>query len=131
MRLGRFNISENHVVIYQDEPDMSFLDSVDSLSNSNHYEYQIRWVDSPIYYKRARGTNTWSFCSDKDFAENVTPDNLVKWNKSEVNNRKDPFNSEELFRAIRAEMMQGEDLDSAREIVIENLRINPNYYKNF
>jgi len=130
VRLGRFNILENHVVVYQDAPDMSFLDSVDSLSNSNHYEYQIRWIDSPLYYRRAKGTKIWSFCSDKEFAENVNSNNLIKWNKDEVDKKSDPFNSEEVMKAIRAEMGNEMDFYSAREIVIENLKINPKYYKN-
>ena len=138
MRLKRFNMSEQ--VIIFDEPDMSFLDSVDSLSNSNHYEYQIRWVDSPLYYKRAKGNDLWNFCTDKEFAENVTPENLVPWKNETlptgdlisggVADRMTPsqFDELDLIQGIKVELEHTDDLYIAREIAMDHLAEDPDYY---
>ena len=139
MRLKRFNISEQIIVF--EEPDVSFLDSVDSLSGSNHYEYQIRWVDSPLYYKRAKGAELWNFCTDKEFAENVTPDNLIQWKieKPDVSNsipggvadqmRPDQFKESDLIDGIRVELEHTDNLYIAREIAMDHLAEDPDYYK--
>lgn len=142
MRLGRFNISENHVVVYRDEPDMGFLDATDGLSRSNHYEYQIRWIDMPVYYKRARGNEEWNFCTDKEFAEKVTPENLVVWKKEGQVLRKDfltggradlmspdEFRESDLIDGIRHELEHTDDLYIAREIAMDHLSEDPEYYR--
>lgn len=142
MRLGRFNISENHVVVYRDEPDMGFLGASDRLSLSNRYEYQIRWIDSPVYYKRAIGNDTWSFCTDKEFAENVTPNNLIVWKKEEPNKKMDfledemtdltsskEFIESDLMYGIRHELEHTNDLYTARKTAMDRLVVDPEYYR--
>ena len=105
----------------------------------NSYEYQIRWVDSPLYYKREKGTKTWSFCTDKDFAEGVRPDNLIAWNSEEYSDRipggladrmnPNQFVDSDLIDGIRIEMEHTDDLYIAREIAMDHLAEDPNYYK--
>jgi len=105
----------------------------------NSYEYQIRWVDSPLYYKREIGTELWSFCTDKEFAENVNTDNLIEWNPDEYSNRipggiadqmvPSQFEESDLVDGIRIEMEHTNDLYIAREIAMDHLAEDPDYYK--
>jgi len=44
-------------------------------------EYQIRWIDGPVYYKKEKESKVWKFCTDREFAQNVNPGNLIKWNR--------------------------------------------------
>lgn len=47
---------------------------------SNDYEYQVRWIGGPVYYKRKRGEEVWSFTEESDFSKNVKSHNLIDWN---------------------------------------------------
>ncbi len=57
---------------------LTFFEIID-LRERGEYEYQIRWIGGPVYYKRKKGTSIWQFCTDQEFAENVNCNNLVKW----------------------------------------------------
>lgn len=48
-------------------------------SKSVEYEYQIRYIDGPLFYKRKKGEDTWSFTTDKEFAENAHKSKIIKW----------------------------------------------------
>lgn len=43
------------------------------------YEYQIRYIDGPLFYKRKKGEDTWSFTTDKEFTENAHNSKIIKW----------------------------------------------------
>lgn len=45
------------------------------------YQYQIRWIGGPVYYKRKKGDVTWEFTTESDFAQNVKSSNLIDWMK--------------------------------------------------
>lgn len=45
----------------------------------NKYEYQVRLIDIPIFYKRKKGEDLWEFTTEKDFITNVRTSNLVDW----------------------------------------------------
>ena len=44
------------------------------------YEYQVRDIDGPVYYKRIKG-DKWSFTDEVDFYKNCDKSNIVKWFK--------------------------------------------------
>lgn len=47
----------------------------------NHeYQYQVRWIDGPAYYKRKKGEVVWIFTNELDFSKNVKSGNLIDWN---------------------------------------------------
>ena len=141
MRLDRFKINEATIKIISEEPDMSFLDPVDELSKSNHYEYQIRWIGGPVYYKRERGNETWTFCTDQEFAENVSRDNLIEWKTNKLDGGdKIPggladnvsprrFKESDLVDGMKVEFEHTNDLYIAREIAMDHLIEDPDYYK--
>ena len=46
------------------------------------WEYQLRDIGgSDVYYKRKKGDKIWDFTDEKDFEENSTKSNQVKWKK--------------------------------------------------
>ena len=45
------------------------------------YEFKIRDIGGPVFYKRKKGESIWNFISAEDFAENSQDGKLVKWNK--------------------------------------------------
>ncbi len=47
------------------------------LESINKTEYQIRYIDGPIFYKKT--SDKWCFITAEEFAENVSKDNIVKW----------------------------------------------------
>lgn len=51
-------------------------------SKKPEFEYQIRYVDGPIFYKRKKGEVTWSFTTDKEFAENAHKSKIIKWDSN-------------------------------------------------
>lgn len=131
MRLKRFDM--------RSELELGNSQNARSEMGQNSYEYQIRWVDSPLYYKREKGTDLWSFCTDKDFAEGVRPDNLIAWNSEEHSDRipggladqmaPSQFVDSDLIDGIKIEMEHTNDLYIAREIAMDHLAEDPNYYK--
>jgi len=46
-------------------------------------QYQIRYIDGPIFYKRNEGDDKWSFITAEEFANDVCDGELVKWDKKE------------------------------------------------
>ena len=48
-------------------------------SKKTEYEYQIRYIDGPIFYKREKGEDTWSFVGAEEFAENAHNSKIIKW----------------------------------------------------
>lgn len=48
-------------------------------SKETEYEYQIRYIDGPIFYRREKGEDTWSFVGDEEFAENAHNSKIIKW----------------------------------------------------
>ena len=48
------------------------------LEESQKYEYQIRDIGGPIYYKRQKGEK-WSFIDETEFYKNSNRNNIVKW----------------------------------------------------
>jgi hypothetical protein len=45
------------------------------------YEFQIRDIGGPVFYKRKKGKSVWEFISSEDFAENCKDGKIIKWNK--------------------------------------------------
>ena len=43
------------------------------------WEYQVRDIGGPVFYKRKKGEKTWSFISAEDFAEGCKEGDIVKW----------------------------------------------------
>ncbi|MDB4326366.1 hypothetical protein N9966_00975 [bacterium] len=48
------------------------------LEESQKWEYQIRDIGGPVYYKRQKGSD-WSFIDEAEFYKNSNRNNLVKW----------------------------------------------------
>ena len=48
------------------------------LEESQKWEYQVRDIGGPVYYKRQKGEN-WSFIDEVDFYKNSNRNNTVKW----------------------------------------------------
>jgi hypothetical protein len=44
------------------------------------WEYQIRIIDEPIFYKRIKGEEKWTFTTIKDFALNAHKHKIIEWN---------------------------------------------------
>jgi len=64
---------------------MEIITFFELLTLEKECEYQIRWIDGPVYYKKEKGDLSWNFCTDKEFAENVNSRNIIKWNPVESN----------------------------------------------
>lgn len=47
------------------------------------YEYQVRYIDVPVFYKRKKGTDIWGFVTGEEFADNAHKIDIVKWDKKE------------------------------------------------
>lgn len=62
-------VNENVLLVKADDP--------------TNCEYQVRYIDGPIFYKRQRGQETWKFTNAEEFAKNVGPHNIVPWNNSD------------------------------------------------
>lgn len=48
------------------------------LEESQKWEYQVRDIGGPVYYKRQKGEK-WSFTDEVDFYKNSNKNNTVKW----------------------------------------------------
>ncbi len=59
---------------------LSLLDILNE-SKETECEYQIRYIDGPIFYKREKGEDTWSFTDAEEFAENAHNSKIIKWDK--------------------------------------------------
>ena len=46
-------------------------------------QYQIRYIDGPIFYKRNNSDEKWKFITDEEFANNVCDGELIKWDKKD------------------------------------------------
>lgn len=53
---------------------------IEELRKTN-WEFQVRNIDGPLYYKRLVGEKTWSFTDEVDFYKNSTKNNIIKWQK--------------------------------------------------
>jgi predicted metallo-beta-lactamase superfamily hydrolase len=108
---------------------------------SDHdYQYQVRWIDGPEYYKRKKGEVTWTFTTEFDFAKNVKSDNLIDWKqapsqfidsiKGGLADSTNPsqYNPIELEKGIKVEMEHTNDPTIATEIAMDHLLEDPDYY---
>lgn len=43
------------------------------------YEFQLRNIDGPMYYKRKKGSKTWEFIEKKEFEKGANKDNVIAW----------------------------------------------------
>jgi hypothetical protein len=48
---------------------------------SLQYEFQIRDIGGPIFYKRKKGDSLWDFISAEEFAENSHKGKIIEWDK--------------------------------------------------
>lgn len=48
---------------------------------ADNMQYQIRYIDGPVFYQRVKGTKQWSFISAEQFIDNVYDGELIKWDK--------------------------------------------------
>jgi len=53
---------------------------IESKKNTE-YEFQVRDIGGPVFYKRKKGESIWEFISAEDFSENCQNGKLVKWDK--------------------------------------------------
>lgn len=51
----------------------------ENLKKINKFEYQIRDIGGPVYYKRKAGDKLWSFTDCEDYSKNTNDKNIVKW----------------------------------------------------
>lgn len=51
----------------------------ENLNKISKFEYQIRDIGGPVYYKRKNGDNVWSFTDCEDYSKNANDKNIVKW----------------------------------------------------
>lgn len=51
----------------------------ENLNKISKFEYQIRDIDGPVYYKRKKGSEVWSFTDCEDYSKNANDENIVKW----------------------------------------------------
>lgn len=52
-------------------------------TNKSKTQYQIRYIDGPIFYKRNNPEEKWKFITDEEFANNVCDGELIKWDKKD------------------------------------------------
>ena len=57
---------------------LSLLDILNE-SKKTEYEYQIRYIGGPVFYKREKGEDTWYFVDAEEFAENAHNSKIIKW----------------------------------------------------
>lgn len=43
------------------------------------WEYQVRDIDGPVYYKRQKNTHLWDFTDELDYYKNSNKNNRIKW----------------------------------------------------
>jgi hypothetical protein len=48
---------------------------------TQEWEYQMRYIDGPVFYKRKKGDELWVFTNAEEFAENAHNSKIVKWDK--------------------------------------------------
>ena len=48
-------------------------------SKKVEWEFQLRDIGGPVFYKRKKGDDTWQFISAEEFAENCHDGKLIKW----------------------------------------------------
>ena len=53
----------------------------EAASKSEKYEYQVRYIDGLIFYKRKVGEETWSFINDEEFSKEAPGNELIKFDK--------------------------------------------------
>lgn len=51
----------------------------EATEKSDKYEYQIRYINGPNFYKRKCGEDKWSFINAEDFAKEAPGNELIKW----------------------------------------------------
>lgn len=123
IRVNRFNVSK--------------LGGSDIRADRSEFEYQVRWIDGANYYKRQVGAELWTFCTDKEFAESVSPHNLVKWHKlddlipDEIADQMPPFefNPKDLMRGPQVDVEYTSDIEIAKDIAIDGRIEDPEYYE--
>lgn len=54
----------------------------ESKESKPEFEYQIRDIDGPVFYKRKKGEDTWKFISTEDFAQEACSGKVIKWDES-------------------------------------------------
>ena len=129
INIGRIEMVNEMVVIA-----LPVKDSID-----HEYQYQIRWIDGPEYYRRKKGEVTWEFTNSSDFAQNVKSNNLIDWKGLDSFNNTikggladftntSQYNPIELERGIKVEMEHTDDPMIATEIAMDHLREDPDYY---
>tara|TARA_B100000927_G_scaffold110466_1_gene89206 strand:- start:3464 stop:3655 length:192 start_codon:yes stop_codon:yes gene_type:complete len=50
-------------------------------TKKDEMQYQIRYIDGPVFYKRVKGDDYWSFITSEEFVNNVCDGELIKWDK--------------------------------------------------
>lgn len=129
IKLNRVDIINEMVVIA-----LPIEDNID-----HEYQYQIRWIDGPEYYKRKKGDVTWEFTNASDFAQNVKSSNLIDWKgsssfadtiKGGLADFTNPsqYNPIELEKGIKVEMEHTDNPMIATEIAMDHLKEDPDYY---
>ena len=56
---------------------------IEAASKNIKYEYQVRYIDGLIFYKREVGEKIWSFINDEEFANEAPGNSLVKFNNED------------------------------------------------
>lgn len=51
----------------------------EATSKKAKYEYQVRYIDGLIFYKRKVGEEIWSFISDEEFSKGAPGNELIKF----------------------------------------------------
>tara|TARA_R100000544_G_C2224031_1_gene59436 strand:+ start:1797 stop:1991 length:195 start_codon:yes stop_codon:yes gene_type:complete len=51
----------------------------EAVSKNEKYEYQVRYIDGLIFYKRKVGEEIWSFISDEEFSKEAPGNELIKF----------------------------------------------------
>ena len=51
----------------------------EAASKNEKYEYQVRYIDGLIFYKRKVGEEIWSFISDEEFSKGAPGNELIKF----------------------------------------------------
>jgi hypothetical protein len=49
------------------------------LEETKKWEYQVRYIDGPVFYKRREGENTWCFVGAEEFVKNAHKSKIIKW----------------------------------------------------
>ena len=50
-------------------------------SKEVEWEFQLRDIGGPVFYKRKKGEDDWQFISAEEFAENCHKGKLIKWSE--------------------------------------------------